>query len=43
VDYETQKRTVKKSGTFFAAMIKAGGVTPELYEEYVKEQTYKID
>jgi len=40
VDYETQQRTVKRSGAFFAAMIKAGGVTPELYEEYVKEQTY---
>ena len=42
VDYETQKRTVKKSGAFFAAMIKAGGVTPELYEEYVKNKHIKL-
>ena len=40
VDYETQKRTVKKSGSFYSEVIKAGGVTSEIYERYVKDQIY---
>lgn len=40
VDYSTQQRTVKKSGAFFSAVIQAGGVSPELYDEYVKEEKY---
>lgn len=40
VDYPTQRRTVKKSGHFLAAVIKAGGVSPELYAEYVQDEKY---
>jgi beta-glucosidase len=40
VDYETQTRTVKKSGNFYSDVIRAGGVTGEIYETYVKSQTY---
>lgn len=40
VDYPTQRRTVKKAGTFLAAVIKEGGVSPELYDEYVKDEKY---
>jgi len=42
VDYSTQKRTVKKSGMFFAAMIKNKGVTSEVYDEYVAPQEYHL-
>lgn len=42
VDYETQKRTVKKSGQFYCAMIAEGGVDDSLYEEYVAGETYRI-
>jgi len=41
IDFETQKRTIKKSGQFFSAMIKNKGVTDEMYNEYVKPQVYK--
>jgi beta-glucosidase len=40
VDYESQKRTVKKSGNFFSEVIRAGGVTKEIYEKYVKNEEY---
>ncbi|HHT88846.1 MAG TPA: glycoside hydrolase family 1 protein [Clostridiales bacterium] len=40
VDYETQKRTVKKSGKFYTEMIKENGVTKDMYDEYVKDQEY---
>jgi beta-glucosidase len=40
VDYETQQRTVKNSGQFYAEMLRAGGVTEDMYERYVKDQTY---
>lgn len=40
VDYDTQARTVKRSGRFFAAMIAAGGVDAALYDAYVKPCTY---
>ena len=40
VDYETQIRTVKRSGTFLQDVIAAGGVTEELYERYVRPQRY---
>jgi beta-glucosidase len=39
-DFETQKRTVKKSGQFFSEVIRAGGVTEEIYDKYVKDQKY---
>jgi beta-glucosidase len=40
VDYETQKRTVKKSGEFYRDVIRAGGVTEGIYERYVEGQKY---
>ncbi len=40
VDYETQKRTVKDSGHFYARVIADGGVTDEAYERWVAAQTY---
>jgi beta-glucosidase len=39
-DYETQRRTVKKSGEFYSAAIRAGGVTDEIYDTYVKDEKY---
>lgn len=39
-EYETQKRTVKNSGRFYSEVIRAGGVTEEIYEKYVKPQSY---
>jgi len=42
VDYGTQKRTVKKSGRFFSAIIENGGVTGEMYSEYVAAEGYKL-
>ncbi|MFI3257146.1 MAG: family 1 glycosylhydrolase [Spirochaetales bacterium] len=43
VDYETQKRTVKKSGEFYSAVIKEGGVSQELYDAYVKDCVYRYN
>ncbi len=40
VDYESQKRTVKRSGDFYSEIIKAGGVTKEMFDKYVKDQKY---
>ncbi len=40
VDYETQKRTVKKSGRFLRDVIVAHGVDETIYETYVKEEHY---
>lgn len=40
VDYESQQRTVKNSGKFYSDVIKAGGVTEEIYNTYVKDQQY---
>jgi len=42
VDYETQKRTVKQSGSFFSEIIKQGGVTEPMYAQYVQPQTYTV-
>ncbi len=42
VDYETQARTVKRSGEFFAEIIRRGGVTEAMYETYVKDQQYAV-
>ena len=41
IDYETQKRTVKESGRLYAAIIRDGGVTEEIFERYVKPSQYK--
>jgi beta-glucosidase len=40
VDYGTQKRTVKKSGEFYRDVIRAGGVTDDIYDRYIKAQEY---
>ena len=42
VDYETQQRTVKKSGDFFSQMIKEDGVSQEMYDEYC-DVDYKMN
>jgi beta-glucosidase len=40
VNYENQKRTIKKSGEFYSEVIRAGGVTADIFEKYVKNQEY---
>ncbi len=42
LDYETQQRTVKASGHFFAEIAREGGVTREMYAKYVAGQTYPV-
>lgn len=42
IDYNTQKRTVKKSGSFYTALIKNKGVTEEMLKEYVTPQEYHL-
>lgn len=43
VDYENgRKRTVKRSGEFFAKAIAAGGVTQAMYDEYVRDEVYDV-
>jgi beta-glucosidase len=42
LDYETQARTVKESGRFFAEIAREGGVTREMYAKYVAGRTYPI-
>lgn len=42
VDYDTQKRTIKRSGRFFSEIIKNGGVTEEMYAQYVKDEVYRV-
>ena len=34
IDYRTQQRTVKRSGEFYAAMIREGGITEEMIDTY---------
>lgn len=36
IDYETQVRTIKKSGHFYSRIIKERGASEELYNEYVE-------
>jgi beta-glucosidase len=42
VDFETQKRTVKKSGYFYREIIRNGGVSEEMARECLNEE-YKIN
>lgn len=43
VDYENGRaRKVKQSGEFFSAAVKAGGVTMELYDKYVRDEVYDV-
>lgn len=41
IDYKTQTRTVKESGKLYSAIIRDGGVTDEVYNEYVAPSEYK--
>lgn len=41
VDYETQKRTIRESGKFYAEIINEGGVTQQMYDTYVKNSVYE--
>jgi beta-glucosidase len=41
-DYETQVRTVKQSGHFYADLIRHGGMNDDMYRQYVAGQTYKL-
>lgn len=43
IDYETQRRTVKRSGEFVRDIIAAQGVTAEMMAQYVNEQQYKTN
>ncbi len=36
VDYPTQARTIRPSGAFYTASIENGGVTEDMYEQYVE-------
>lgn len=40
VNYENQKRTLKKAGEFYSQILRAGGVTEEIFDKYVKNQKY---
>lgn len=42
VDPETKARTVKRSGEFYAGIIRDGGVTQESYQNYVGNQEYHV-
>ncbi len=43
VDYKTQKRTIKRSGEFFSQIIQNGGVTEEMYGQFVEPQQYPVN
>jgi len=40
-DFETQTRTIKKSGRFYMQMIKYGEVTEQMLEAFVEGETYE--
>jgi beta-glucosidase len=40
LDYETQRRTVKASGRFYAEIVQEGGVTPAMHAKYVAGREY---
>lgn len=42
VNPETMERTVKRSGEFYSKIIENGGVTQEMYAQFVENQTYDI-
>ena len=43
VDYATQTRTIKRSGEFYADMIRNDGVTDEAYNTYVRGEVYRVE
>ena len=42
VDFATMERSVKRSGEFFAKIIRRGGVTEKMFDKYVAEQEYHL-
>lgn len=42
VDPETRRRRVKRSGQFYSEVIRRGGVTQELFDDYVAGQAYDV-
>ncbi len=42
VDSKTKERSIKRSGRFYSEIIKQGGVTQELYDEFVREEVYDV-
>ena len=43
VDYENdRKRTIKESGRFFSDVIATGGVTEEIFQQYVNGKEYDV-
>lgn len=42
-NYETQERTIKNSGHFYARIIKDREISPEVYEHYIAHQTYNFN
>lgn len=42
VDPQTRQRTVKRSGQFYSQIIQSGGVTAQMYDEFVANQVYDI-
>lgn len=42
LDYETQERTVRDSGRFFAEVVRAGGGTADHYRRFVEGQVYPV-
>ena len=42
VDFTTQKRTIKRSGQFFSAIIKHKGITAQMYDEFAVPQEYPL-
>ena len=39
-DFASMERSVKKSGNFYSELIKNGGVTDELYDRFVAQESY---
>lgn len=42
VDEKTRERQVKASGQFYSEIIRHGGVTEEMYEQFVAKQAYDV-
>ncbi len=41
-DFETMERSVKRSGEFYAKIIRRGGVTEKMFEKYVAGEEYHL-
>ena len=42
VDFATMERSLKRSGEFYAKIIRRGGVTEKMYDKYVAEEEYHL-